>query len=71
MSDDKKAPVWIRCRATEGCDGNQADIVFTQKQQPVKAKTGVVGGTFTLAEGAGKIIRYRCTTCNKVFHIGQ
>ena len=71
MPEEKKAPVWIRCRATEGCVGNQADIVFAKTQQPVKAKTGVVGGTFTLAEGAGKILRYRCLTCNNVFHIGQ
>lgn len=48
--------VWIACRATPGCEGNQAVIVFNK----------------TLHDGMlpqGTAIRYRCTTCKKPFHV--
>ena len=65
----KEAPkkVWIRCRANERCEGNEAVIVWETKQKPAT----MAGGTFIVAERAGKMIRYRCCTCQGVFHIGQ
>ena len=59
--EEKK--VWIACRATPGCAGNQAVVVFNRTTVP----TGP-GGTFS-PEGAGRVIRYRCCTCGGAFHI--
>jgi len=61
----KKKPVWIACRATEGCPGNQAEIVFIQGSQSGDGKGG-----FTPAAG-GRFVRYKCLTCNKAFHIAN
>jgi|SaaInlStandDraft_5_1057022.scaffolds.fasta_scaffold366603_2 hypothetical protein len=72
MADEKKkVPVpktlWIKCRASEKCEGNQAEIIMQRAQKPM----GRAGGAFNLAERAGKLIRYRCTTCKGIFQIGQ
>ena len=54
--------VWIKCRASEGCEGNQAVIVFS------RAHSTVQGGGFIPAAG-GRMTRYRCLTCGKSFHV--
>jgi hypothetical protein len=48
-------PVWIKCRASEACDGNEAipTMVFTKP----------------ITQGGGRTTRYRCTTCKGVFTI--
>ena len=61
-------PVWIHCRANEKCEGNQAVIVF-QRSQKTGDRKAVRG--FNIAERVGKLIRYRCLTCNGTFHIGK
>ena len=58
-------PVWIKCRAREGCEGQTAVIVFNHQNSPVE---GV--GTFIPTAG-GRSIRYRCLTCKNVFHISS
>ena len=62
MSQDQNKPiqppkkvVWMSCRATEGCEGKQAYITL-MKRNPITA-------------GGGTSYRYRCTTCNGVWHI--
>lgn len=55
--------VWIACRAKKGCTGNYAVIVF---QQNNNLAPGL--GQFNVASG-GRMIRYRCCTCNGVFTI--
>lgn len=57
--------VWIGCRATENCPGRKAVIVFAIRFDPLG-----IGGT-KIAEGSGKGIRYRCTTCGHTFYIKQ
>lgn len=57
--------VWIKCRAREHCEGNQAVVVFDRQNSPVDGL-----GTFTPAAG-GRAIRYRCLTCKNVFHINS
>jgi len=59
----EKKTVWIACRATEGCPGNQAEIVFSRSNNPA----GADGGFFPAA--GGRTIRYRCQTCGKPFHV--
>ena len=73
MTEKKKdtKKVWIRCRADEKCEGNEAELLSERKQIPVKANTGLVGGSFQVAERAGKTIRYRCLTCGKIFEVSQ
>jgi hypothetical protein len=61
----EKKIVWIACRATEGCTGNQAEIVFARVNQ-----SSLPGGGFVPVMG-GKSIRYRCLTCNRPFHVSQ
>lgn len=51
VNPDKKI-VWMNCKATPGCDGRQAEVVFT------------------LPDGTGvNSTRYRCQTCNRVWHL--
>ena len=45
---------WIACRATSGCEGKQAVIVFKRKLPGLTS---------------GQTIRYRCLTCGRPFHI--
>ena len=52
-TDPKKKTVWIACRATPNCPGNQAIVVFSKRHA-----------------GGGSNTRYRCTVCNRTFHIG-
>lgn len=52
----EEKPVWIACRATPGCEGNYAVIVWNKQ---------VMDGMLPL----GNSIRYRCTTCNRPFHV--
>jgi hypothetical protein len=54
-ADDKKA-VWMACRATKGCEGKYAILVW---RKPVKDGMVPLGESF----------RYRCTTCQQPFHI--
>lgn len=62
---DEKKEVWISCRATEGCPGRKAIILFVTDSLN-RCLMGI-----PLADAGGKSIRYRCTTCNKDFHICQ
>lgn len=66
MSEDTepKKEVWISCRASRNCPGTKATITFIWNQGP-RLIQGV-----QIAEGGGRVVRYRCTTCNKEFHIG-
>lgn len=50
-----KEIVWMKCRANPNCPGNQAYLAMT-KSNPLVA-------------GGGTMFRYRCTTCNGVWHI--
>jgi hypothetical protein len=61
--EEKK--VWINCRATEGCPGKQAVIVFSRQNSP----TDPSGSGAFVPEAGGRTIRYRCLTCGKAFHI--
>lgn len=47
--------VWMSCRATEGCKGTKAKIVFMQR--------------LPLQAGGGTALRYKCLTCGGAFHI--
>lgn len=58
-----KKVVWIKCRAFEGCEGNQAEVVFEKVNNPV-----TVDGGFEPNAG-GRFVRYRCLTCHRVFHV--
>lgn len=49
-------PVWVACRATPGCEGKQAVVVFTRN-------------TNSIADLSGTTTRYRCLKCNRPFHI--
>ena len=51
----KKKVIWMKCRAAEHCDGNEAYATLIFRK--------------TLMQGGGKMTRYRCTTCNGVFGI--
>ena len=53
---DAAKPVWLACRATPGCEGKYAKLSWRKKLMD-----GMVE--------RGETFRYRCTTCNKVFHI--
>ena len=59
----KENKVWISCRATEGCPGTYAVMGSLRNQN---ATPGM--GQFNVAAG-GKIVRYRCCTCNRTFTI--
>jgi len=48
--------VWIKCRATKNCKGNQAEVVRAQD------------ATSELGYG-GRMSGYRCMTCKRVFFI--
>jgi len=50
-----KEVVWMKCRVSEACPGNQAFISLMQRNP--------------LTSGGGTSYRYRCTTCNGVWHI--
>ncbi len=50
-----KKTVWMKCRANEKCEGNQAYVVFKKRH--------------LLQNGGGISFRYRCTTCNGVWHL--
>ncbi len=52
--------VWIACRATPNCPGNQAVMVFSKSRQPTQSDFAM----------GGSITRYRCKTCGGAFHIG-
>jgi len=52
---DGDKPLWISCRATQGCEGNYA----------VQTISGEIG----LDNGGGSWLRYRCLTCGGSFHI--
>ena len=51
----RKKIVWMRCRASEACDGNHAYATLIIRK-PIE-------------QGGGTITRYRCTTCNGMFQI--
>ena len=63
METNKK--VWIACRATEGCPGQEAELEIIKRNDPLE-----ISG-MKLAEGSGKVIRYKCTTCKRVFRVAQ
>ena len=51
----EKKIIWMKCRASEACDGNQAyaTMIFARP----------------FVQGGGKTVRYRCLKCNGVFSI--
>lgn len=61
--DKDKDVVWMHCRAKpdnqidahKPCQGNQAKVVFRKPR--------------SMMQGGGSITRYRCLTCNGVWHI--
>jgi len=50
-----KEIVWMKCRAGTACEGNQAYISLMQKNP--------------LMQGGGTSYRYRCMSCNGVWHL--
>ena len=62
-AEPPKKIVWIKCRASEGCEGNQAEIVFVHNASPVSGD-----GSF-IPEAGGRSVRYKCTTCGNPFHV--
>jgi len=50
-----KKVVWMKCRASEACEGNHAYATLIFRHP--------------LLQGGGQTIRYRCTTCNGFFQI--
>lgn len=50
-----KKEVWMSCRATPGCEGKKAFISLMQKR--------------AFLQGGGTFYRYRCLTCNGVWHV--
>jgi hypothetical protein len=59
MGDEEKT-VWIKCRASEKCEGQKAVIKFAKE----------VSGPFDSDTG-GRLVRYQCCTCGQSFHIRQ
>lgn len=60
--DEKEAKVvWMSCRATPGCKGNQAEMMGM-------AQGGMKIGGALIASG-GAVVRYKCQTCNASFVI--
>jgi hypothetical protein len=55
-----KKKVWIKCRAHEACEGQEAEIMFSQH----------VGGQLD-SMSAGRVIRYKCCACGQSFHVRQ
>jgi len=53
--------VWMKCRATKGCEGNAAVLVFQKDMNQMDP-----GGGF---DPQGTVVRYRCLTCGRPFHI--
>jgi hypothetical protein len=62
MTEGQKE-VWIKCRANESCEGNNAVIVTKRTHQPLTA-----AGGFN-AQMGGATVRYRCLTCKGTFHV--
>ena len=55
--------VWMSCRAKGvECDGQQAMKVYVKKQ-PFTNRRGTVN------PGGGTSVRYKCTTCERPWHI--
>lgn len=52
-----KEIVWMKCRVSENCPGNQAYLTMLTKNP--------------LVNGGGTFYRYRCTTCNGVWTIAR
>lgn len=63
VEQGKNKVVWIACRATPECSGNQAEVIMTLHHDPFG-----IGGS-KIADGPSKSIRYKCLTCNREFHI--
>jgi len=53
--DQEKKEFWIGCRATPNCSGNWA-VRTNLGQAPEEM-------------GGGRIVRYRCKTCNKIWQV--
>lgn len=52
--------VWVKCRANEKCEGQQAEIVFSHFLE------GQID-----SDTSGRVIRYKCCSCGQSFHIRQ
>lgn len=65
MAEDqpKKKIIWMACRGTTGCPGNQAEVVFCHVAQPLTPEGGFN------PQAGGRSIRYRCLTCGQPFHV--
>ena len=67
MSDNviaqPKQIVWMACRGTTGCEGQQAEVIFSRVAQPITSDGGFQ------PHAGGRSIRYRCLTCGQPFHI--
>lgn len=53
LKDQK--PIWMKCRASEACEGKQAIPTMLWSK--------------ALVAGGGRTIRYKCCTCNGSFAI--
>lgn len=76
-AESEKKGVWIKCRATASCEGNEAEIVSSQENHLTmetidptnpnprsKKKTNT-----TILAGGGRVTRYRCLSCKRSFTI--
>ena len=65
MPTEAKKPeiVWVACRAREGCEGKQAEVVFSRAHNATMPNGGF------LPVAGGRTIRYTCLTCKGSFHI--
>jgi len=59
---EEKKPVWIACRATPNCQGDQAIIAKQWKNQ-------VQGNQGLNFDVGSQTVRYKCLTCGRVFQI--
>ena len=51
--------VWMKCRVSEKCDGQYAEIVFQQNLNGIDSMN------------AGRVVRYKCCTCGHSYHVRQ
>ena len=61
MSETEKKPVWIACRASPGCTGNWAVVMYQIDQPPNRQLSANVGT---------RRIMYQCLTCKRAWSIG-
>jgi len=63
QTEPEKKRVWVACRATGGCQGDYAIVVLDRNLSPSGGR-----GSFN-PDVSGKVVRYRCLTCNQTFGV--